>query len=353
MADERFRAGDVVVLNGHRLTVEWTDGRQTSLSNASGWNSTTPTDWLPDPELRDAVSSWRSNDPLDVLAFLRGATCTNFTTGLGSCFRNGRSPDAQYGAVECCVPCIADAALARIAAAPVEELCQYTRGGPIGHVDPCLQTRDDHDSGTWDHEFTPTGASALDPLTSTGRGTAAGARETPPGGAGSVGGVVYRDAWDTFGTKRGVVMAEPATKAEPEPPALTPDSPACNCAAVHGFPHASWCESGLAGVNPPALTPGMTVAHRDGRLGVYYGLTGALTPTPSRLWTPFGSHNPSYADITDLRPVTLVEKPSKKAAVEALWDAFEHTERWLGSREAALVAYEALFPEDPSWGGAP
>lgn len=37
--------------------------------------------------------------------------CENYTTGIGSCFSYGRSPDARYSAERCCNPCIAHAAL--------------------------------------------------------------------------------------------------------------------------------------------------------------------------------------------------------------------------------------------------
>ena len=45
------------------------------------------------------------------LELIRGDHCESFTTGLGSCFRNGRTPDAIYGADRCCLPCIADSTL--------------------------------------------------------------------------------------------------------------------------------------------------------------------------------------------------------------------------------------------------
>lgn len=40
--------------------------------------------------------------------------CENFTSGIGSCFRNGRTVDAQYTADRCCNSCIAHDALERI-----------------------------------------------------------------------------------------------------------------------------------------------------------------------------------------------------------------------------------------------
>jgi hypothetical protein len=41
--------------------------------------------------------------------------CETFTTGIGSCFRNGRTVDAEYTAYRCCASCIAHDALDRIA----------------------------------------------------------------------------------------------------------------------------------------------------------------------------------------------------------------------------------------------
>lgn len=47
----------------------------------------------------------------DALRIIRGDECHNFTTGLGSCYQNGRMEDAEYGADRCCGACIADRAL--------------------------------------------------------------------------------------------------------------------------------------------------------------------------------------------------------------------------------------------------
>lgn len=41
------------------------------------------------------------------LRLIAGTKCNNFTTGLGSCFRNGRSAWAYYGAEAACSACIA------------------------------------------------------------------------------------------------------------------------------------------------------------------------------------------------------------------------------------------------------
>lgn len=40
--------------------------------------------------------------------------CEAFTSGIGSCFRVGRTPDARYGADKCCDSCIANDAFERI-----------------------------------------------------------------------------------------------------------------------------------------------------------------------------------------------------------------------------------------------
>lgn len=40
--------------------------------------------------------------------------CENFTSGIGSCFRDGRTVDAEDGADRCCHSCIAHDALERI-----------------------------------------------------------------------------------------------------------------------------------------------------------------------------------------------------------------------------------------------
>lgn len=37
--------------------------------------------------------------------------CENYTSGIGSCFRNYRTPDATYGADRCCWPCLAHSVL--------------------------------------------------------------------------------------------------------------------------------------------------------------------------------------------------------------------------------------------------
>lgn len=52
---------------------------------------------------------------LRALRVIRGNACSNNTTGLGSCFRFGRTIGAKYGAERACDACIADRAL-RLAA---------------------------------------------------------------------------------------------------------------------------------------------------------------------------------------------------------------------------------------------
>ncbi len=48
------------------------------------------------------------------LLIIRGFECESFTSGLGSCFRNDRTPEAYYGAERCCHACIAWKALGGI-----------------------------------------------------------------------------------------------------------------------------------------------------------------------------------------------------------------------------------------------
>lgn len=40
-----------------------------------------------------------------------GNACENYTSGIGSCFRNGRTPDAKYGEDRCCWSCLANMTL--------------------------------------------------------------------------------------------------------------------------------------------------------------------------------------------------------------------------------------------------
>lgn len=44
---------------------------------------------------------------LDSILRSSGYECESYTTGIGSCFTNGRTPEAQYGADRCCHSCIA------------------------------------------------------------------------------------------------------------------------------------------------------------------------------------------------------------------------------------------------------
>lgn len=52
--------------------------------------------------LRDEIRQLRSG--------LQGITtrCETFTTGIGSCFRNSKTPHAEYSADACCYPCVVD-----------------------------------------------------------------------------------------------------------------------------------------------------------------------------------------------------------------------------------------------------
>lgn len=80
-------------------------------------------EWLRLAERMDAaeMAEFRDNDAVAAARYalhLEGALrviaargCQNFTTGLGSCFRNGRTADAEYGADQACEGCIAHAAL--------------------------------------------------------------------------------------------------------------------------------------------------------------------------------------------------------------------------------------------------
>jgi hypothetical protein len=54
------------------------------------------------------------------LRTLRQDGCENYTSGIGSCFRNHRTPDAEFGADRCCASCVADAALASASGTPQE-----------------------------------------------------------------------------------------------------------------------------------------------------------------------------------------------------------------------------------------
>ncbi len=47
----------------------------------------------------------------DALGVIRSTLCEHYTTGLGSCFENGRKLDAEYLADRVCDHCIADLAL--------------------------------------------------------------------------------------------------------------------------------------------------------------------------------------------------------------------------------------------------
>jgi hypothetical protein len=55
------------------------------------------------------------------LRTLRQDGCENYTSGIGSCFRNHRTPDAEFGADRCCTSCVADAALAAASGTPQDK----------------------------------------------------------------------------------------------------------------------------------------------------------------------------------------------------------------------------------------
>ena len=40
-----------------------------------------------------------------------GGECENYTSSIGSCLRNGRTPDAKYGEDRCCWSCLANISL--------------------------------------------------------------------------------------------------------------------------------------------------------------------------------------------------------------------------------------------------
>jgi hypothetical protein len=47
------------------------------------------------------------NGAIQTLRHIMGDECESFTSGLGSCYEEGRSPGAKYTADRCCVNCIA------------------------------------------------------------------------------------------------------------------------------------------------------------------------------------------------------------------------------------------------------
>lgn len=59
---------------------------------------------------------------LNLIAWRHGGECESFTTGIGSCFKNGRHAVSLTGtADEACAPCLAFAALSVRAASGVGE----------------------------------------------------------------------------------------------------------------------------------------------------------------------------------------------------------------------------------------
>lgn len=47
------------------------------------------------------------NGAIQTLRHIMGEECESYTSGLGSCYEEGRSPGAKYMAERCCVNCIA------------------------------------------------------------------------------------------------------------------------------------------------------------------------------------------------------------------------------------------------------
>lgn len=230
MADERFQAGDVVVLNGHRLTVTSVDEVEGIFVHGQpdGSVSCLPATWLPDPEPR-AEPSW---EPGDVVRDAEGRV---------------------YQRTEC--------------GWPWQAMC--------------------HDVGE---------NVLVRPLT---RLVPEGASDTTPQSG---------DPWDTFGTKRGVVIAEPEA---------------------------------------PPLTPGMTVVHPHFGLGVVVeGING------SGCWVQdFVGQSPFPAarraqPFSALRPVTLVEKPGREAGIETIRQhVVAGRESGMSTLRNTELIYDALFGE--------
>jgi len=230
----RFSAGDVVVLNGHRLTVQsvfrWDDGTEwVDLGAPNG--EPLPADWLPNPEDRDdpepdypAGSAWQSASGFCYLR--RGSQ--GWVSALGE--------QVPYEVPEC----------------PMTRLVPES-----GECRPETQPPSDD----------------------------------------------YRDEWDTFGTKRGVVMASPGE----------------------------------------ALTPGMTVrdATRPGRVGI------VVRPAPYTsdmvvAWR--GERGVEAMAPGRLLPVTLVEKPDRGPAVRDIQFALADA-GYAPLLSAGEAAYDALFGE--------
>lgn len=85
---------------------------------------------------------------------------------------------------------------------------------------------------------------------------------------------------------------------------------------------------------PPPLTPGMAVAHRDGRLGL---VTQANPRDGGNVWVfDVGDDHPRFVHPDDLRPVVLVEKPGFGLACLTIRD-------WAYGGQVPARLYEALF----------
>lgn len=74
-----------------------------------------------DAALQSARKDERCAKLESALRNIRGNSCANYTTGLGSCFRAGRTPTSCYSAERCCDPCIAHRALGEEGRAPPQQ----------------------------------------------------------------------------------------------------------------------------------------------------------------------------------------------------------------------------------------
>ncbi len=57
---------------------------------------------------------------MEYLQLLREDTCQHSTAGVGSCYQEGRSPSAKYGADEACTACAADRVLRNLPLEPTD-----------------------------------------------------------------------------------------------------------------------------------------------------------------------------------------------------------------------------------------
>lgn len=288
----RFVAGDTVVLNGHRVTVAANSERPTWADLYDGLTlvAQVEADFLPDPEPREEPE-WKPGDLVRSaggLVYLR----TTVADRPWRFVENGaEAPDSLLPrplvrlVAEGSEVSAAEARIREAGRAEVEWLREHKQNQEdvvriVGYEDG-LRT-------------------ALDALSS---GPAIPAPNPDD----------RRDEWDTFGTKRGVVVAEPDT---------------------------------------PPLTPGMSVAHRDG-LHIYkfehtgeYGYPDLKVTTASHTtyFDVAGTERRYLVSSAHLRPVSLVEKPERRAVRETV--RLAHTE----SDSVAALAnriYDTLFGGGP------